>query len=201
MTVDHPVKLDLHVHAAERSACATSYEEDQIRSAIAAGMQGMAFTDHFALVERGRLVDLNRRYAPFRIYSGIEITADREDWLVLGLHDPGLQREDWHYMDLANYVHQRGGFIALAHPFRYARTIQADIESHPPDGIEFRSFNTPAAREDEICVLANRLGITLLSNSDAHHAGKVGRYYNAMPELPLNDAGLVEALRMMVTSK
>lgn len=149
MAVNFPVKLDLHVHAAERSGCATSHEEDQIRSAIAVGIQGMAFTDHFTLVERGRLIELNRRYAPFRIYTGIEITSDREDWLVLGLHDEALQREGWHYPEVADFVHQRGGFIALAHPYRYASTIQADIENHPPDGIEFRSFNTPAAREDD----------------------------------------------------
>ena len=201
MSVDHPVKLDLHVHAAERSGCATSYEEDQIRAAIVAGMQGMAFTDHFSLVERGRFAELNRRYAPFRIYTGIEVTSEREDWLVLGLYDLELQREGWQYPALADYVHQRGGFIVLAHPYRYASSIQADVENHPPDGIEVRSFNTPAARESDIRALAARLGIIMLSNSDAHISGKVGRYYNELSELPENDAKLVEALHGLVRSE
>ena len=201
MTAPHPVKLDLHVHAAERSGCATTYEEDQIRAAIATGLQGMAFTDHFTLVERGRLAELNRRYAPFRIYTGIEVTSDREDWLVLGLYDEALQSQGWRYTELAAFVRERGGYIVLAHPFRYASTIQVDIETTPPDGIEVRSVNTPAAREEDIRALAARLGIALLSNSDAHKSANVGRYYNELPELPDDDAHLVDALRVMVKSK
>lgn len=190
-------RFDLHVHAAERSACASSYEEAQIQAAIAAGMQGIAFTDHHALVGPARLEELNRMYAPLRIYTGIEVTAETEDWLVLGVHDPCLTRTDWRYRDLARFAREQGGFIALAHPFRYAHSIHADLAACPPDGIEIQSLNTPARYQDEIRELARKLGIALLSNSDSHGASSVGRYFNELPQIPKDDRALVEELCRM----
>ena len=187
-------KLDLHVHAAERSACATSYEEDQIRSAISAGMQGMAFTDHHALVHERRLAELNEKYFPFRIYTGIEVTAEDEDWLVYGLRDLELTRTDWLYTDLVSAVRSGGGFIALAHPYRYSSSIRVSLDVCPPDGIEARSYNTPANRESDIRALAGRLGLTVLSNSDAHNVSRVGKYWNELSFLPADDSTLVKAL-------
>ena len=187
-------KLDLHVHAAERSACATSYEEDQIRSAISAGMQGMAFTDHHALMHERRIVELNDKYFPFRIYTGVEVTAEDEDWLIYGMRDEQFQRTDWRYADLAQTVHRGGGFIALAHPYRYSRSIGVSLDACPPDGIEVRSYNTPAERERDIRILAGRLGLTLLTNSDAHSVSRVGKFWNELPALPADDAELVQAL-------
>ncbi len=196
--MDDRFKLDLHVHAAERSPCAVSREEDQIRSAIAAGMHGMAFTDHHKLVDPARLAELNLRFAPFRIYTGIEVTSSHEDFLVLGLQDAALQRENWDYIELVDYVRQRGGFIILAHPFRYAASIQADIQRRPPDGIELESFNTPAGRAEDIRTLAARFGLKMLRNSDAHQSARVGRYFNQFERLPADDVELVRTLRETV---
>ena len=192
--MDAVVKLDLHVHASERSACARSIEEDQIRAAIAAGMHGMAFTDHHAQMSEGHLAELNHKYRPFVIYTGVEVTAEHEDWLIWGLRDPQLQRMDWLYADLAAFVRSRGGFIALAHPFRYAAIIQADVQACPPDGVELQSFNTPAQREADIRAVAERLGLRMMRNSDAHVSNRVGKYWNELSALPANDKELVELL-------
>jgi hypothetical protein len=182
------------VHAKERSACAVVGEEDQIQAAIAQGLDAIAFTDHHRLVPKNRLVQLNERYAPFKIFSGIEITADEEDWLVLGLSDPTLERWNWHYPDLAAFVRRLGGFIALAHPFRFADYIQVNINSLPPDGIEVRSVNTRSEREGEIRKIAARLHLAPLQNSDAHSTNPIGRYYNLLPDVNDGDAGLVANL-------
>lgn len=188
------MKIDLHVHAKERSACAVVGEEAQIQAAIASGLDAIAFTDHHRLVPAERLLQLNQRYAPFKIFSGIEITADEEDWLVLGLSDPVLERLDWHYPDLAVFVRRLGGFIALAHPFRYADFIQVNINSLPPDGIEVRSVNTRGEREGEIRKIAARLHLAALQNSDAHTVTPIGRYYNELPDILDGNAGLVASL-------
>jgi histidinol phosphatase-like PHP family hydrolase len=198
--MDAVYKLDLHVHASERSACATSKEEDQIRAASAAGMHGMAFTDHHAQMSEQHLVELNHKYHPFVIYTGVEVTAEREDWLIWGVRDPQLQRMDWRYADLAAFVRSRNGFIALAHPFRYAITIQADVQACPPDGIELQSFNTSAQREAEIRAIAERLGLRMMKNSDAHSSTRVGKYWNELPALPANDQELVKLLLKHNTS-
>jgi predicted metal-dependent phosphoesterase TrpH len=185
------MKLDLHVHAAERSACAKEGEESQIRAAIAAGLDGIAFTDHHTLVPRARMRELRRKYAPFKIFTGIEITAEGEDWLVIGLDNPELESTRWRYVDLRRFVREHDGFIALAHPFRYVPRINVDIAANPPDGIEVRSMNTPADHEQEIRAIATRLGLRLLENSDAHWNAPLGRFYNVLPDIPAghNPAG------------
>ena len=60
------MKIDLHVHARERSACAKEGEESQIRAAIAAGLDGIAFTDHHLLVEREPAGDIAQSLCTFQ---------------------------------------------------------------------------------------------------------------------------------------
>jgi predicted metal-dependent phosphoesterase TrpH len=195
MNNENYFKLDLHVHAAERSGCATAGEEAMIRAAIEAGLHGIAFTDHHALVDAARLDELNSIYHPFRIYSGIEITTAGEDWLVLGLRDPLLSRaEGWEYPELRRFVRERGGFIALAHPFRYNDQLHLGINGSAPDGIEYRSNNTPVTREAEIRSIAANLGTLPLCNSDAHSTRTLGKYFNLVDDLPQDDRELVRFL-------
>jgi histidinol phosphatase-like PHP family hydrolase len=188
------MKIDLHVHARERSACAREGEESQIRAAIAAGLDGIAFTDHHRLVDARHLEDLRRRYSPFKIYTGVEITADHEDWLVIGVRDPRLESTGWNYLDLRRLVSELGGFIALAHPFRRGHNISVDIAACPPDGIEVRSSNTPVEYEAELRALARDLGLRPLQNSDAHWNDPLGRFYNLLPDSLDGDCDLVKIL-------
>ncbi len=191
------MKIDLHVHASERSECAVAGEEEMIRAAVRAGLDALVFTDHHLLVGARRLEQLNRLYAPFRIYGGIEITADSEDWLVYGVQAPELESTAWSYPGLAAFVRERGGFIALAHPFRYEPRIHVDLAGCPPDAIEVSSLNTPPEREGEIRRIAAQLGLALLSNSDAHSPAPLGRYYNEIALTLDGDRGLVERLRAL----
>ena len=86
--------IDFHVHTAERSTCAIASQTEQIQKAIQSGLQAIAITDHSRLVPVHELERLNRIYAPFRILNGIEITADGEDWLVLGITDKLVEKEN-----------------------------------------------------------------------------------------------------------
>jgi len=191
------MRIDLHVHTAERSPCAVVSEENQIRAAIQAGLDGIAITDHDQLVPRERLVALNKAFAPFKIFTGIEVGADQLHWIVLGIHDRLLERRDWSYPHLLDFVRRRDGFIILAHPFRYASELQVDLDAYPSDGIEVKSINTPASRERDIRAIAGRLGLGLFCNSDAHRPGSIGSYCNLLPRPVCDDQGLIEALSEM----
>lgn len=189
------IKLDLHVHASERSGCSVSGEETMIQAAQRAGLDALAFTDHHRLVPSTRLIELNEKFAPFRVYSGIEITSrEGEDCLVYGIQDPILEDRYWRYDELVGFVRQKHGFIVLAHPFRFASTIRVDLSAYPPDGVEVRSQNTPREREDDIRRIAEELGVALLVNSDAHSSAAIGRYYNEIPALLDGDQGLMDCL-------
>lgn len=193
------MKIDLHVHCSERSSCAVSNAESQIRAAIEHGLDAIAFTDHFRLVPSGELAAFNEQFAPFRVYSGIEITADKEDWLVFGIQDPRIERRLWTYPDLWHFVRDRGGVTILAHPFRWEPLIHVDLEKYPPDGVEFRSHNTPVERQEEIIRLACRYGLGLFQNSDSHHVRMIGQYYNELPGYPDGETALLESLRALKT--
>jgi histidinol phosphatase-like PHP family hydrolase len=190
------LKVDLHVHAKERSACGRSGEEEVIQAAIAFGLDGLAFTDHHRLVPLDRLDTLNRKYAPFRVFGGIEVSvAEGEDVLVLGVRDPLLETRRWSYLELFAFVRGQGGFLVLAHPFRYRDRIEVDVERHPPDAVEVHSKNTGVCDEAQIRAVLTRHGLRPLYNSDAHLAQHVGLYYNRLARVPRDEGELIEILR------
>jgi len=190
------MKIDLHVHSVERSACAVSGEEEQILAAIACGLDALVFTDHERLVAPEHIETLNRRYAPFRIFGAIEITVqEQEDVLVLGLHDPVLESGRWTYPALHAFVREHDGWLAIAHPFRYHPTINLDLERYPPDALEGCSMNIPPAKQPPIRDLAARLGIPVVCNSDAHVTQSLGVAYNDLHETPADERVLIDLLR------
>jgi histidinol phosphatase-like PHP family hydrolase len=190
------MKIDLHVHTVERSACAHASEDEQIAAAIERGLDALVFTDHVRLVPRGRLEELNQTYAPFRIFGGIEITVrEKEDVLVLGIHDPALESRDWTYPDLHTFVRERGGWIAVAHPFRYHPTINLDVGGFLPDALEGCSINIPPSEQPHIREVVRVLGIRVVCNSDAHNTRHIGVGYNLLEETPVDEAALAYLLR------
>ena len=188
-------KIDLHVHSSERSPCGRATEEAQIRAAIAAKLDAIVFTDHWQYVSPDQLQQLNEKYAPFIIFGGIEVVADDEDFIVIGVHDKMLNQPGFSYADLYALVRKHAGFIALVHPFRYRNEIKANIERYKPDAIEVRSTNTPPSAEQRIRELAARLGIPTLCNSDAHNTDAFGKYHNTLEQIPADERELIGLLK------
>lgn len=190
------MKIDLHVHTRERSLCAQSSTDQMILAAIDSGLDGLVITDHDRLVPRERLSYLNAKYAPFRVFGGVEVTTREEHILVLGVEDNRLERMWWAYSDLQTFVTNRGGFLAVAHPFRFNRAgIGVDVARFPPHALEMYSHNTPESAASRIASVAAGLGVPLLSNSDAHRAADVGAHYNELHEAPEDGEALVAMLK------
>lgn len=138
---------------------------------------------------------MNRKFAPFRIYGGIEISIDGEDLLVFGLQDSVLETTRWRYPDLRAFVRERHGLLVLAHPFRYHARIDLDLVSCTPDAIELHSTNTPVTYAAVIREIAAALRLPMLSNSDAHTAGAIGRHFNLIEVETGDEREIVERLR------
>jgi predicted metal-dependent phosphoesterase TrpH len=190
------MKIDLHVHASERSGCSVSTERDIVRAARRFGLDALAFTDHDRLVPPDELAALNGEFAPFRVFSGIEIhTQEEEDFLVFGIQDSAIENMGWSYPDLYRFVRARDGFIILAHPYRYRDTVDADVWSAPPDAVETRSTNINPITEPRIRDLVSQLGCVSTYSSDAHIAEKVGRYHVELEEPATDDRSLVRLLK------
>ena len=190
------MKVDLHVHAKERSGCSASGEEELIQAAIDYGLDGLAFTDHGRLVPEKQLVKLNEKFAPFHVFGGIEISVEEgEDVLVFGVQDRVLERMKWRYADLHDFVRKCNGCLILAHPFRYRDHVNIDVETRKPDAIELHSINIGICDEPKILALARQVGSHTICNSDAHWEDHVGLYHVDILGRPENDAGLVSLLR------
>jgi predicted metal-dependent phosphoesterase TrpH len=189
------MKIDLHVHSSERSDCGRATEEAQIRAAIGAGLDAIVFTDHWHLVPLERLKRLNDTYAPFKIFGGVEVVADQEDFIVVGVRDPMLEKSGISYADLHALVRKQDGFLALAHPFRFHSGIRADIEQFKPDAIELHSPHTPKSAEPQIREIATRLKLPTLCDSDAHTTDPIGKYYNIVGNGVMDERELLDLLR------
>jgi predicted metal-dependent phosphoesterase TrpH len=189
------MKVDLHVHTKERSPCGRSSAVEQIQAAVSAGLGAIAFTDHCQLPPFEEIARFNDEYAPLRILVGIEITVNGEDVIVVGVHHPLIVTEKWEYPRLHGFVRAQGGFIALAHPFRFHPDITIPIHTFPPDAIEVCSSNTPRHVAEQIVEVAQRLGIPVLSNSDAHATDALGKYYNLLDNEPTCEVELMNLIK------
>jgi predicted metal-dependent phosphoesterase TrpH len=193
--------IDLHVHTAERSSCGNSTEEEQIQAAINAGLDAIVFSDHDRLVPRKHLQELNDRYAPFRIFGGIEVgvwdwtLCTSEHFLVLGIHDPLLESSSWTYPALYQFVREQNGFIAVAHLYRFRPISNLNLKRFPPDALEIDSNNISPKLSQRLLALAEKLHLPGLSNSDAHHADLIGNHYNILDTPPLHEQELIQLLK------
>lgn len=183
--------IDLHVHCSERSACGRSGEEEMVESAVGFGLGGIFFTDHDRNAPAGRLSELNARFAPFKIFRGIEVSAEGEHIVVPGLESRELEKRDlWAYAVLRRFVSDCEGFMILAHPYRYG-PVSDEVFRNPPDAIELRSGNI----EPAIAEAAERMGCGRVCASDAHQAGNVGMHHIALEEPVRNEEEVISALR------
>lgn len=189
--------IDLHVHSFPASDCAFSTLPEQIESAIAFKLDAIAITEHDFLYSQKELADLNKRYAPFRIFSGVEVSIQGGDdhVVVLGVHDRKLETGDWTYENLWHFVRERDGYLFLCHPYRFRNEIVDRAEELVPDAIEQRSTNIGRDDESRIGELARRLNVPVVFNSDAHKKRHVGIYCNDIPGHPSDDRELILALR------
>ena len=189
------MKIDLHVHCKERSGCGKSWAEDQIMAAKDAGLDAIVFTDHNRLMPEQDLQKFNEKYAPFRIFGGVEVTVEDEHVIVLGVREDCMETQKWNYPQLHHFVRERGGYMALAHPFRYRDTINIDLEAFPIDAVEIASNNTPVEEKGKIRRLASKLGISVLCNSDSHIQSTIGSHYNIIHSVPADEMELIRLLK------
>lgn len=193
--IEIPLKIDLHVHTSEGSPCGKATAGEMVEAAIAAGLDALIFTDHDKLFPKRRINQLYKKYAPFRIFGGIEVSIQDEHIIVLGIYEKQLETKKWTYPELHKYCRKNNGYMILCHPYRFYPFINVDIKNYPPDAVEVYSANTPLAERHRIVELANLLDLTKLSNSDAHMTKYIGMYYNILDRTPFNEQELIDILR------
>lgn len=184
--------VDLHTHTDIGSLDSLLTPERLVEAATKAGLSGVAITEHNALW-RPEQVEHFRGKSDLFIYGAEEWTTNMGHIIVLGL-DHGLPPIR-SAQELRHYVLDAGGFMILAHPFRYfpgpmnllfrqardgATMRPEQLAEHPVfqlvDEIEVLNLGC-SERENRLALqVARLLGKRGVAGSDAHSAAEVGRY-------------------------
>jgi histidinol phosphatase-like PHP family hydrolase len=166
------LKLDLHTHCREATACPTP-TLDIARNIVAAvkakGLDGIATTEHYTERYGHELKEIVDRQLNGEI---VVIPGQELDRMFFG-----RERGVFHVVEL--YLPDGVTFRFIAHPGHpYVRDLGAQIDSSI-HGIELKNTSHPNEMDEErIRQLAEKHGLLLLTNSDAHALRDIGSFYN-----------------------
>ncbi len=166
------MKLDLHTHCREATACPNPTPEivERIITAVKAkGLDGIAVTEHYTHVYACQVREIVHQYFNDEI---LIIPGKEMDQVFLGI-EKGL----FHLVEL--YLPDNATFRFIAHPGHpYIR----DLGSHIDGTIHGLELKNPSHDDDMdsemIKGLAKKHDLLLLTNSDAHSLNDIGHYYN-----------------------
>jgi hypothetical protein len=185
-------KYETHLHTAEASACATASGAEQARRYKSLGYDGIIVTDHFfngntAVRNFYSWEDRINKFCKgyenakaegdkigLKVFFGLEYSYYGADILAYGIDKSWLIEND-NLCDLSFYrfadrVHEAGGFLVHAHPFREAPYIP-EIKLLPKwvDAVEvYNSGNKQEVFNDRAKVYAQQFGLPQTAGTDNH---------------------------------
>jgi predicted metal-dependent phosphoesterase TrpH len=194
-------KFDLHVHT-KFSFDNNSEPEENIKTAIKKGLDGIAFTDHDCFMTKDYLTNLRLKYKNYlTILRGIEISTYQSHTLVYGLTaddilyitsaDTNAVVSVADCVKVANYLK---GLAVPAHPFRWG--IGTELRSCNIECLEGINGANSLTENNLAQKLAKELKIPFIGGSDAHNPNYVGMIYTEfIDDIDITDENIVEVLK------
>jgi len=215
---------EIHCHTKETSRCASSTAREIVEDYKKRGFTGIVITDHFvngnsyansfepwndridAFVKGYNAAKVAGDELGIKVYFGLEFSCKGgagEDYLTLGLTEDHVRNELkdctlWEIEDFIEVVHQLGGIVIRAHPYREAEYI---VNKAPErlglnvDAIEV--FNGGNAKEEfnyKAMAMAMRENKPVVAGSDTHHTSADASGYIGFEEDPQDYAALCNAI-------
>ncbi|MEJ2586916.1 MAG: PHP domain-containing protein [Deltaproteobacteria bacterium] len=196
--------IDLHVHTSEASPCSSAPLEDLIAEAKRIGLDGICLTDHNHVWDPKTVSGLRKRHN-FLILRGNEISTDQGDMLVFGfdVDIKGIIQ----LADLEKQVHESGGFIIAAHPFRgfltfgighlgltTEKAIQRPLFQYV-DAVEVLNSKVSDKENRFSSQVAEGLNLPQTGGSDAHEVKEVGIYGTRFFDAITSEEAFLDALK------
>lgn len=189
-------KLETHLHTAECSACASATAAQQVNQYKALGYDTIIVTDHFfngnTAVDRS--LPWEQRVEQFcsgyenakkrgdeiglNVLFGLEYAWNGADFLAYGidkqwlLNNPDLMEVS--VQEFCDRVHENGGAIVHAHPFREAHWYIHELKFLPwhCDGVEvYNAGNIEKLWNERALWYAEQYGLYKTAGTDCHHVG------------------------------
>lgn len=192
-------KYETHLHTAEGSACAATPAVDMVKAHKDAGYDGIFITDHFfngnsAIPREFPWADRIELYCKgyeraleagskvgMAVFFGVEFTVQGADFLLYGIDKKWLLEHEFYLTvgderALFRLVHEDGGFIVHAHPFRdYPYIPHISLYPHDVDAVEWinASHGKESVFNDRARQYAEMFGLTVTGGSDTHSADRM----------------------------
>ena len=175
---EYSMKFDLHVHTYRSYDCISTIQ-GVVKYAKKAGLRGVAITDHDVPLTDDE-EELNELRDNIWIIRGIEAQTEIGDIIGLFISDAVRSKTA---SDIIDEIHDQGGIVALAHPFKRSRSyplkLLEKVDAVETVNARWKNLNfmvdDPAVRQLLSAVPGRSAG------SDAHFLFEVGRGYLMTP--------------------
>ncbi|QTA89133.1 PHP domain-containing protein [Desulfonema magnum] len=200
--------IDMHNHTNVSSSCSVLSPEELIETARRMGLDAICVTEHL-VIEGANITQEIGRKVGFPVFRGIEACSDLGDMLVFGYYKD--IPDDIPLHDLCRYVHEAGGVVFAAHPYRtgawslytalqcQGKNLDLDWDRlkvlKALDGAEVINGNIDYEKNKKAQELAGRLKIYGIGGSDAHFPDMIATAATEFTKLIQTDEALVEALK------
>ena len=164
----------MHVHSSY-SPDSTMELKRIAKMAIKAKINGIALTDHNTMRGIKKAKEIFREVS-LTLIPGAELRNNRTDYLIYFVNDEKILKiKD--IFEIIDYVHESGGIIGIAHPFRKGYVLPDKEVIEKLDTVEiFNAKNHP--KYDELAKkLKNEFSKTPTGGSDAHIYPYIGLGY------------------------
>ena len=192
------MKVDLHSHTADHSACSTVSAVEMVRAAKARGLDGLVISDHHHHLTDAERRALQRAVPGIRVFRGTEIGVGRihgrdaewEDLVVVsGVPCPHVASVPADQVDrLGDFVRRTGALTILAHPFRWEGGAMMLGRGLRPNALEYRTCNQDPARTTGAVATSRNLRLPLVNAGDVHSLEMINRFWIETAQ-PLQAAG------------
>lgn len=189
-------RYETHLHTVEGSACGVTPGREYPAIFKERGYDGIFFTDHFfhgntrpsrelpweeyvdAYMKGYEEAKKAGDEIGFKVFFGIEENFHGDEFLIYGVDREFLlahpEIPQWTREEMIRLVHEAGGAVIQAHPFRDRAYIsKIHLYSEDIDGIE--GINTANTANDNLAALCYALQhhLMILAGSDTHNKEKI----------------------------
>jgi predicted metal-dependent phosphoesterase TrpH len=180
--------IDLHVHS-RASGDNDADPIEVIEQAIARGLSGIAFTEHYSYEASEQVEALRERYSGrILLLRGVEFSTSEGHCLIFGANTDRRSLKYAPVSDLICMVAEDGGVVIPSHPYRSVNSLGDIVRSLPGivalegyNGCNMHAYNIRAV------TAAQDRGLPYTGGSDAHAADEVGSCYTEFDDVVTQD--------------
>ncbi|MEE1086705.1 MAG: PHP domain-containing protein [Schaedlerella sp.] len=186
--------IDLHVHEMRYSTDSFLALEEIVELAKKRNLNGICITDHDSMGLREFAEEYSIKTG-FPIFVGIEYYSLDGDILAFGIDS--YPKERIGAQEFIDLVHEQGGVVVSAHPFRHNRRgLEEEIDILKGlDAIEILNGSTLPDATMKAVLYAKKWNLAATGGSDCHIPEKVGVYATYFPNEVRTVEELVQAIK------